>query len=84
VDTAALLGRWTPAELIGFARRLDPGLDTRDLADVASRLDQMPTRHSPPLGSARKMSPGCGSGSRAGPEPDPARPVRYPRHLEDR
>jgi Nucleotidyl transferase AbiEii toxin, Type IV TA system len=42
VDTAALLGRWTPAELIGFARRLDPGLDSRDLADVASRLDQMP------------------------------------------
>ena len=42
VDTAALLGRWTPAELTGFARRLDPGLDSRDLADVASRLDRMP------------------------------------------
>lgn len=41
-DTAALLGRWTPAELISFARRLDPGLDGRDLADVAMRLDQMP------------------------------------------
>ncbi len=40
-DTAALLGRWTPAELIGFARRLDPDLDGRDMADVALRLDQM-------------------------------------------
>ncbi|MGH3847291.1 MAG: nucleotidyl transferase AbiEii/AbiGii toxin family protein, partial [Pseudonocardiaceae bacterium] len=44
VDTAALLARWTPAELIGFARRLDPGLDSQDFADVASRLDRMPDR----------------------------------------
>jgi len=50
VDTAALLGRWTPAELIRFARRLDPGLDTRDLADVASRLDQMPDTAFAPFG----------------------------------
>ena len=42
VDTAALLRRWTPAELIGFARRLDPGLDSRDLGDVALRLDRIP------------------------------------------
>jgi hypothetical protein len=41
VDAAALLGRWTPAELIGFARRLDPGLERRDLADAALRLDRM-------------------------------------------
>jgi hypothetical protein len=26
-DTAAMLGRYSPAELIGFARPLDPGLD---------------------------------------------------------
>ena len=50
VDTAALLGRWTPAELIGFARRLDPGLDSRDLADVALRLDQMPDTAFAPFG----------------------------------
>jgi hypothetical protein len=50
VDTAALLGRWTPAELIGFARRLDPGLDSRDLADLASRLDQMPDTAFAPFG----------------------------------
>ncbi|MGH8919893.1 MAG: hypothetical protein ACRD0H_16445, partial [Actinomycetes bacterium] len=50
VDTAALLARWTPAELIGFARRLDPGLDSRDFADVASRLDRMPDRAFVPAG----------------------------------
>jgi hypothetical protein len=26
-DTARILERYTPAELIGFARRLDPGLN---------------------------------------------------------
>jgi hypothetical protein len=50
VDTAALLGRWTPAELIGFARRLDPGLDSEDFTDVASRLDQMPDTAFAPFG----------------------------------
>jgi len=50
VDTAALLERWSPAELIGFAHRLDPGLDSRDLADAAQRLDQMPDRVFGPLG----------------------------------
>lgn len=49
-DTAALLARWTPAELISFARRLDPGLDSRDLAGAASRLDQMPDRAFIPIG----------------------------------
>jgi hypothetical protein len=40
-DTAAALGRYRPAELIGFARRLDPGLTDRDFADAGRRLDQM-------------------------------------------
>jgi hypothetical protein len=40
-DTAALLGRYTPAELIGFARRLDPGLTAQDFADAGHRLDRM-------------------------------------------
>ena len=31
LDTAAALGRYSPAELIGFARRLDPGLDSPGL-----------------------------------------------------
>jgi hypothetical protein len=37
-----LWGRYSPAELIGFARRLDPGLEGRDFAEAGQRLDQMP------------------------------------------
>jgi hypothetical protein len=49
-DTAALLGRWTPAELAGFARRLDPGLAPRHLAEVARRLDRLPDQAFTPYG----------------------------------
>jgi Nucleotidyl transferase AbiEii toxin, Type IV TA system len=41
LDTAAALERYTIAELIGFARRLDPGLTDEDFADAALRLDQV-------------------------------------------
>jgi hypothetical protein len=41
LDTAAALERYTVAELIGFARRLDPGLTDQDFADAARRLDQV-------------------------------------------
>jgi hypothetical protein len=41
LDTAAALERYTVAELIGFARRLDPGLTDRDFADAGRRLDQV-------------------------------------------
>jgi Nucleotidyl transferase AbiEii toxin, Type IV TA system len=41
VDTAAALGRYTVDELIGFARRLDPGLTRRDFADAGRMLDQL-------------------------------------------
>ena len=41
LDTAAALDRYTIAELIGFARRLDPGLTDEDFADAARRLDQV-------------------------------------------
>jgi hypothetical protein len=40
-DTAAALDRYTAAELIGFARRLDPGLTDEEFADAAVRLDQV-------------------------------------------
>jgi hypothetical protein len=36
------LSWYSPAELIGFARRLDPGLEGRDFAEAGQRLDQMP------------------------------------------
>jgi hypothetical protein len=42
LDTAAALERYSPAELITFARRLDPGLEGQDFAEAGQRLDQMP------------------------------------------
>jgi hypothetical protein len=42
VDTAAALRRYTPDQLITFARRLDPGLTRRDFADAGRQLDRMP------------------------------------------
>jgi Nucleotidyl transferase AbiEii toxin, Type IV TA system len=50
VDTAALLGRWNSARLIGFARRLDPGLKDREYAAAAQRLDRMPDEKFTPFG----------------------------------
>jgi hypothetical protein len=42
VDTGAALERYSVAQLIGFARRLDPGLTGEDFADAGRRLDRMP------------------------------------------
>jgi len=41
VDTAAALARYSVDQVIGFARRLDPGLDDRDFSDAGRRLDRM-------------------------------------------
>jgi hypothetical protein len=40
LDTAATLERYSIEQVIGFARRLDPGLTDRDFADAGRRLDQ--------------------------------------------
>jgi Nucleotidyl transferase AbiEii toxin, Type IV TA system len=40
-DTARMLERYSPATLISFARRLDPGLTARDFADAGRQLDQI-------------------------------------------
>jgi hypothetical protein len=40
LDTAAALEHFTMEQMIGFARRLDPGLTDRDFADAGQRLDQ--------------------------------------------
>jgi nucleotidyltransferase AbiEii toxin of type IV toxin-antitoxin system len=40
VDTAAALERYSREQIIGFARRLDPGLTDQDFAEAAGRLDQ--------------------------------------------
>lgn len=44
IDTAAMLGHYSPGELIGFARRLDPGLGDRDFAEAVQRLDRLTER----------------------------------------
>jgi hypothetical protein len=40
LDTAAALERYSLDQMIGFARRLDPGLTDQDFADAGQRLDR--------------------------------------------
>jgi len=40
IDTAAALKHYSVDDAIALARRLDPGLDDRDFADAARRLDR--------------------------------------------
>jgi Nucleotidyl transferase AbiEii toxin, Type IV TA system len=40
-DVARMLDRYSPAELIGFAGRLDPGLTAEDFADAGMQLDRI-------------------------------------------
>ena len=42
IDTAAALQHYSVDQLIGFAKRLDPGLEDRDFADAGRQLDRMP------------------------------------------
>jgi hypothetical protein len=42
VDVAAFLARRTPAELIGMARQVDPGLEEEDVVSVGRYLDRIP------------------------------------------
>ena len=42
IDTAAAMRRYPVNQLIGFAKRLDPGLEDRDFADAGRQLDRMP------------------------------------------
>ena len=41
VDTAAALERYSPGQLIGFARRLDPGLTDEEFAAAGRLLDRL-------------------------------------------
>jgi hypothetical protein len=49
-DVAAALGRYSREQMIGFARRLDPGLTDSDFADAARRLDRWGDRVFGPFG----------------------------------
>jgi Nucleotidyl transferase AbiEii toxin, Type IV TA system len=43
MDTAAALARgYTPGQLIAFARRVDPGLSSREFAEAGRQLGQLP------------------------------------------
>jgi hypothetical protein len=42
IDTAAALQHYSVDQLIGFAKRLDPGLADRDFADAGHQLDRLP------------------------------------------
>jgi hypothetical protein len=53
VDTAAALQRYSIDQVIGFARRLDPGLTRRDFADAGRRLDRWGDRIFAPFGLSR-------------------------------
>jgi hypothetical protein len=44
VDTANALGRYRPAQLIGFGKRIDPGLRDEDYAEAGRRLDGLSDR----------------------------------------
>jgi len=44
VDTATALERYRPAQLIGFGKRIDPGLRDQDYADAGRRLDELSDR----------------------------------------
>jgi hypothetical protein len=67
VDTAAALDRYTVEQIIGFARRLDPGLTDGDFADAAGRLDHWGDGVFASLPGA---SPSSAPGSPPGPGPD--------------
>jgi hypothetical protein len=41
IDTARALAERSPAELIGLARRRDPGLEDRDFAEAGRELDRL-------------------------------------------
>lgn len=56
-DTAAMLGRYSPAQLIGFARRLDPGLTGRDFADAGQRGQDLHPRVRPGAGAHLAVDP---------------------------
>ena len=76
-DVAAALGRYSPAQLINFARRLDPGRTGGISPTQGWSWTRWTTAHSPRWDSASIRSPHCGSSSRPGPG-TPGPPARKP------
>jgi hypothetical protein len=62
---------YTVDQLISFATRLDPGLESRDSRKRASDWTGCQTGYSPDTDSAHTMLRGYASGSLTGPGPNP-------------
>jgi hypothetical protein len=57
LDTAAAMERYSIDQMIGFAKRLDPGLTDRDFADAGRQLDRWRDGVFAPFGlSAREIA----------------------------
>jgi hypothetical protein len=69
IDTNSAFTRYTPGQVIGFARRLARAWKTGTSPPVGG-WTRWTMRPSPATGSARATSPRYGSGSRPGHEPD--------------
>ncbi len=84
-DVAAALQRYTSAQLIGFARRLDPGLTAQDFAEAGLRLDEMDDRAFAEIGLGpadvtalrERLSAWPRSPEAAGREPGPGNPSEH-------
>ena len=65
-DTGRMLDRYEPAQLIGFARRLDPGLTAEDFADAGRQLDRMGDEEFSRYGLGQQESLRCAPSSPPG------------------
>ena len=54
LDTSAAMDHYSIEQMIGFARRLDPGLTDRDFGDAGRRLDQWGDGVFAPFGLSRQ------------------------------
>jgi len=86
---AAALERYSPAQLIGFARRLDPGLTGEDFAYAELELDQLDDRAFAEIGLSQHQVTTLRQRFAAWPrharaasqEPQPGNPAQHqPRH----
>ena len=84
-DVAAALQRYSPAQLIGFARRLDPGLTGQDFASAGLQLDQMDDRAFAGIGLSQhqvttlreRFAAWPRDARTASQDPEPGTPARY-------
>ena len=84
-DVAAALQRYSPAQLTGFARRLDPGLTGQDFAEAGLQLDQMDDRAFAEIGLNRsevialreRFAAWPRHARTASQNPEPSTPARY-------